>query len=314
MARISKQPREALAQTTVPTALPGTQATFRTTLAGIDGLPQASSTEQLYGLGTANALQSELRAPEISLYNPRFSQQDSSELLTFLFEELGIPTFPVSIETDHGLQVTVPKLQPITEHHQMISLELGQFVPGAQLQELLIRGQAEDIILLSDIPVAERARLKPKNLKKLEESPQGAKLPKTITYKLFPEHIPQILPIALQRFERDPILGVKKNTTPIVPSRMIDMPLVGDTHRKARYVLRTVLCHSGVYEGGHNYLYQPVRAPDSTPALIEFNDSRVREHLHPDQDRVGIGTSVTSDLNENNYILFYEYVGVVGTP
>jgi len=230
----------------------------------------------------------------------RASQEDASQFCQFLLDAVGFQPIQQKVEVFHQAGLTVPSLDRgrVVENH--IQLGLGRAVANSELKDLALSSlimeevEAAKIASQSDINQGEECRQALREMKPLEE------IPTLQSIQLEEGKIPELLPIFIKRFEFDAGLQqMTKLKTRILPSPTIDFPLTNHPTKKARFVLCSVVVHSGTSaKQGHYYTYVP-KEIEGRRAYLEYNDSTVRLHRNP--------ATVLDDVAENGYLYFYRH-------
>ena len=176
--------------------------------------------------------------------------QDPADFLRFLLPLLELPEFAASTRDNRGGN----------NKGHLLS------IPARNLQQ----------------PISLQDFVAPKDMASADGKRKG--------YKLFPEVIPDILPIVIAGRT---MVGNSKNRTDIFPSQQLEVPLQGDTKKCIKYDLIAVLVHMGENPtGGHYLTYVP-----QDDGWVEYNDQYVAIRRN-DQ-------TVDQRIQEDSYIYFY---------
>lgn len=240
-----------------------------------------------------------------------WGQQDASEFLGFIFDTLQMQPIRYATSYEHNLGISLRKMRDSHTDAHLLNLSLGNAQDGTHLSALFQHHEITDTFSLGEVAPQDRSRLLPE-IRSYLQSDARAAIPFTVrqTIKLSEHTCPPVLPVVLGRFSRERDGSFSKRETKILPSLTLDIPLIENPRRYARYVLQAAICHTGNYGAGHNYTYT-LQLVDGRLQYVQFDDSSVNLRQEPHTDHVGIGTSAYDDLARNGYIYGYRFQNFV---
>jgi uncharacterized UBP type Zn finger protein len=203
-----------------------------------------------------------------------YSQEDAASFCQFLLNQIGVASFRIRTRSLHGLDHEPAALSRGVERENHIAVSCAVARDGTTLHDLLTS-----------------------NIVHEECEPQKALVATFQSIELDEADFPQAFPVVLKRYRFDRMTNeVTKNRTKIFPSSTIDLALIGNDYKKARYKLTAAILHSGNSpRGGHYYTCAPTAQPGQ---FVQFNDARVTLQQ---------AESAIEDIAQNGYIHFYEF-------
>jgi hypothetical protein len=241
------------------------------------------------------------------------SQEDPAELVQFLLDQIGAPLFGLKTQVHHGLDLKVPSFDKGIESQNHLPLSIAHAANGTELKDLAIANLVEEEVEARNVQIK---HLMPRQvqayLKKLKEFTPCGPIETLQSVYLLANKLPWLLPILIKRYSFDAVTGVtSKQSTAILPSETVFFPLVEDPSKKAKYILDSIVVHSGrSVRSGHCYTYVP-KIINGESVWIEFNDENV--YLHKDVKTVKKDPWQTpyEDACENGYVYFYKFDSIV---
>jgi hypothetical protein len=234
-------------------------------------------------------------APE-NIYES-WGQQDAVEFLNFILTQLEIPPVLYVQEVRHDLGVRINNIKDIEMNAHLLRLSPENVQDRTPFAALLRPNHENHTFRLANVDARDARRL-PQAAQALFAADPAAAIPlmATETIKFRQGHCPPVLPIVVN----------KPANIKILPSYTLDIPLLENPRRFARYSLQAVVCHIGDAQAGHYYSYS-VETPDGRTQYVQFDDSSVRLFPDPDNDPVRLGTTASDDLAKNGYIYGYRF-------
>jgi hypothetical protein len=232
----------------------------------------------------------------------RFEQHDANDFLTFIFTTLGIEPVWYIMEVKHDLGVPVSSIRNQEIQANILRLSCQNVPDASPLSHLLRPVTANYLYRLNNIQAQDRQRL-PDEVRQIFHDNSNIELPLIAreTIKFHEGHCPRIFPIIIN----------KEQNLKIIPDATIDMPLIENPRRFARYSLQSAICHIGDAEGGgHFYTYSLERDNVGREHYILYDDSTVVLYDNP-QVELEPGSTVSDDLAEHGYVYGYRFEGFV---
>jgi len=193
------------------------------------------------------------------------TQEDAAEFLRFLLDNLKFPVFPYKVEKKHQCPITcrIPAFDPVEpQKNNHIVIKLGEAKDYTELSRLVGGADVFEEVRKADIPDCP------------DDMPASLSLLTQQSISLFDKSVPAFAPVSLarHRFNRDS-LEEEKDTTKIVPSFELEIPIHGHSGRKAHFTLKSIVVHEGPSaHSGHYRTYVPVKT-NSGRCYICFDDS-----------------------------------------
>lgn len=274
----------------------------------------------------------------------RGSQEDPSHFCQFLMSEVGLKVIPVREFKDHSFQIPVNSLDNDVESNidfdllasnEKTVIQTNKPLPLTDnLVTLQIAGAKEVITELKQL-VSERAQVVDVERKLVQKdltekkllTPELEEKIKSLndvelvdvkkTLQLFPKHIPNILPIYLERADYNPkTFECFINNRKIDPSPFLEFPLVDQPGVVARYefisavtrqapitdeVQKSINKESGHYAAWTKYQHK------NKAIFAEYNSGKAL--LHTDT-----ADKALEGIKQNSRLFLYEFVGLFRAP
>jgi len=248
----------------------------------------------------------------------RGSQEDSSNFCQFLMYQMGLKVFPIRAFNEHNLGIPANTLEPdepLTDN--LVVLQVANAHEAVSELKELVRDRAEVVEVEPKLvrkDLLEKQKLTPEIEEKLKTLKDVELVNVKQTIQLFPDHIPKVLPIYLERAGYDRTTGQNFiNNRKIAPSSYIDFPLVKQPGLCARYefisavtrqvpitdeMQKSVNKDSGHYVGWTKYQHK------DKALFAEYNSGK--SLLHTDT-----ADKAFEDIKQNSRLFLYEFVGIV---